>query len=502
MGDMGPDLEVRVKSGAPMGGPEAPLNASVGKENGTAVPQDPEAKTMCCLSNCEDRDFGMERLHDARMLDGDRNSDVDIINRKNPTKEGPFEGGHGDTTEHSSSFGDTSSGFENDLATSDGEVESQYLDGNMPGLLYPGQSELYPTRKKLTDHWRSYIQPLRWRCKWMELRINELNSQARKYDRKLAEYNQKKELNFERPESQDFNSKSLAFSGQLSREKAMMRRKRKRVEETQDIASYMSQHNLFSYFRTFNPSDRADKKSRADHIPMEVRRGNQGDSIGDSLDFGDGANSLEQIFAKIETAKSHICKLKARMDKVLSENPGKFSSVNRLSMLPPKDELTSSDKKQASHHGNELGSSCKSVYTTSLQVLNHNVDDILLPETANSPLGEAVPLPDIIESTNQTSTGVSRDNTEELTNEQAVKGALFDLKEFSNQLREKKPEEPLELHETETDSLLSPLKSETNSLGKGSSLKSPPICKTYVRSKRRRRSRRAAMRRWSRRSSG
>lgn len=135
-----------------------------------------------------------------------------------------------------------------------------------------------------------------------------------------------------------------------------------------------------------------------------------GDTIGDSLDFGDGANSLEQILAKIETAKSYICKLKARMDKVLSENPGKFSSVNRLYMLTPKDELTSSDKKQASHHGNGLVSSCKSVFTASLQVSNHNVDDILMPETANSTLGEATPLPDIIESTNQTSRGVSRDN--------------------------------------------------------------------------------------------
>lgn len=497
MGDMGPDLEVRVQSEALMGGSEdAPTNVSVGKENGTAVPQDPKAKAVRCLSNCQDGSFSVEDLHDGKMPDGDRNSDVDIIDRKNPTKEGPFEGGQGDTTEYSSSFGDTSSGSENNIAMSDGEVDSQYLGHNMPGFHYPGQSELYLTRRKLTDHWRRFIQPLKWRCKWIELRINQLNSQARKYDRKLEEHKQKKELTFERPELQDFNAKSCAFSGQLSREKVMMRRKRKRVEETQDIASYMSQHNLFSY---------CDRKSRADHTHMEIRRGNQGDSVGDSLDFGDGANSLEQILAKIEKAKSHICELKARMEKVLSENPGKFSSVNRLSMLPPKDELTSSDKKQASHYGNGLVSSCKSVYTASLQLSNHNLDDILLPETANSTLGEATPLPNIIESTDQTSRGVSCDNTEEeiLTNEQAVEEKSLDLVEFRNRLiMGEKPGEPLELQETETDSLLSPLKSETDSLGKGSSLKSPPICKTYVRSKLRRRSRRAAMRRWSRKSSG
>ncbi|XP_030465034.1 uncharacterized protein LOC115684441 isoform X2 [Syzygium oleosum] len=496
MGEMGPDLEARAKSEAPMGGSEAAASVSAGKEGG-AVAQDPGAKAMRCLGNREeDGGFGAGGLRDAEMLDGDRNSDVDIIDRKSQAKEGPIEGGRGDTTENSSSFGDTSSGFENNLAMNDGEVESEFLGGNMLGLLCPGQSELYPTRKKLTDHWRRFIHPLKWRCKWLELRINELNSQARKYDRKLAECNQKKKLNFYGPESQDFNAKSLPFPGQLSREKVMIRRKRKRVEETRDVASYMSQHNLFSYF---------DRKSRADHIPMEIRRGNQGDTIGDSLDFGDGANSLEQILAKIETAKSYICKLKARMDKVLSENPGKFSSVNRLCMLTPKDELTSSDKKQASHHGNGLVSSCKSVFTASLQVSNHNVDDILMPETANSTLGEATPLPDIIESTNQTFRGVSRDNTEEeiLMNEQAVEEKSLDVLEFRNQLiMEKKPEEPLELHETETDSLFSSLKSETDSFGKGSSLKSPPICKTYVRSKRRRRSRRVAMRLGSRKSLG
>lgn len=88
-------------------------------------------------------------------------------------------------------------------------------------------------------------------------------------------------------------------------------------------------------------------------------------------------------------------------------------------------------------------------------------------------------------------------------NEQAVEEKSLDVLEFRNQLiMEKKPEEPLELHETETDSLFSSLKSETDSFGKGSSLKSPPICKTYVRSKRRRRSRRVAMRLGSRKSLG
>lgn len=82
-----------------------------------------------------------------------------------------------------------------------------------------------------------------WRCKWIELQIKELQSQALKYDRELAVYDQRKQ-NFT---IEGFDAKSLPFSRQL-RNKVMTRKKRKRVEETVDVTSYMSQHNLFSYY--------------------------------------------------------------------------------------------------------------------------------------------------------------------------------------------------------------------------------------------------------------
>lgn len=103
-------------------------------------------------------------------------------------------------------------------------------------------------KRKVTAHWRKYIRPLMWRCKWIELQINELQSQALKYDRELSEYDERKDFEFGRFMSENFDSKSLPFSCQMQRNKVMKRKKRKRVEETTDVALYMSHHNLFSCY--------------------------------------------------------------------------------------------------------------------------------------------------------------------------------------------------------------------------------------------------------------
>lgn len=86
-----------------------------------------------------------------------------------------------------------------------------------------------------------------WRCKWAELRINEIESQALKYARELAAYDQNKLSRANQSTVEAFGSKSLTFSSQWYRKKAMKRRKRKRAEDMTDLASYMSHHSLFSY---------------------------------------------------------------------------------------------------------------------------------------------------------------------------------------------------------------------------------------------------------------
>jgi hypothetical protein len=110
---------------------------------------------------------------------------------------------------------------------------------------------LYKYRKrKLTDHWRNFIRPLMWRLKWTELRLKQLESQELKYSRELEEYDRGKHTAPDHFNLEEFGSKSIPFSSHRYRSKAKMRRKRKKIEATTDIASYTARHYLFSYLGT------------------------------------------------------------------------------------------------------------------------------------------------------------------------------------------------------------------------------------------------------------
>jgi hypothetical protein len=87
-----------------------------------------------------------------------------------------------------------------------------------------------------------------WRCKWVELQLKQLQSQAHKYEEELAALDNTKELDYAHLTLDDSNIKSVPISGRMHRNKVMKRKKRKRVEEQCDLASYMSNHTLFSYY--------------------------------------------------------------------------------------------------------------------------------------------------------------------------------------------------------------------------------------------------------------
>lgn len=87
-----------------------------------------------------------------------------------------------------------------------------------------------------------------WRCKWAELKIREFKSQAAKYSQLLAAYDRRKQLELDQFNSDGCDSRSLPFSNPNYRMKAMKRRKRRRIEDTINVTSYMLNHNLFSYF--------------------------------------------------------------------------------------------------------------------------------------------------------------------------------------------------------------------------------------------------------------
>ena len=94
------------------------------------------------------------------------------------------------------------------------------------------------------------MRPLMWRCKWVELQLKKFQSQAIKYDRELAENNQRKQYGSENLKLEGFAAKSLPFPSNSQRGKVMKRRKRKRVENLLDTTTYMATHNLFSYHGT------------------------------------------------------------------------------------------------------------------------------------------------------------------------------------------------------------------------------------------------------------
>ncbi|XP_031397563.1 uncharacterized protein LOC116208327 isoform X2 [Punica granatum] len=431
---------------------------------GTRIPPDSEAKPMQCTSNYEDNDFDVDTLADLgqkREL-GDEYVEVDIINgASNPgdiieiqeTIVGQ------DSTESSSSFSGSLSGAENGSALSDGEVESQYTAGHMPGFYFPGLYEGFTTRKKrLTDHWRRFIRPVKWRCLWLELQIKELQSRA--LDKNV-----------------------------------MKRRKRKRIEETVDIASYMSNHNLFSYFAKKYPADRALAKDG--NGSQAIANGVPSLGVDDSLHRRDGDTSMEQILAKIVIAQSQIQQLKTRIEKVISENPGKFSSVNRLSSVIPGSAGTASDEDPASPPANGQFSPVKSLYAASQLVSEHDVGDLLLPNHAVVDHGGMTSLPDVVESTNQTEDGVLIDN-------RAAKEKLLNFEKVGDE--QEKSERQLERQKKVVSTAEVPeaaLPVETPSPLEASNVKSRPSLKTYIsNNKRKRRRKVTAPRKKTKRVSG
>ncbi|KAK4840572.1 hypothetical protein QYF36_012667 [Acer negundo] len=454
-----------------------------------------EDKLMPCASNIEDNNtFHMGVLFDGEANKGQNRSEEVEVNMTNCTKfidHVLVEDDCKDPTENSSSFGDTVSGSENG-SRMDGddveEVDSTLCGANGSASVFDGALPM--RNKRLSDHWRRFVRPIVWRCKWAELQIKELQSQALKYDRELAKYDQRKQFESEKSTSECYDAKSQPFSCQNGRNQVMKRKKRKRVEETTDLASYMSHHNLFSYYEykrsavggafVDNDGGNLDNKTinRNDNFEFEDRL--------TSLELREGDNSLEQILRKIEAAQSKVHKLKTRIDMVTSENPGKFTSINNLSLLVPCDALTDSDRatfppknvngmpdrslsissqhisgkftsvnnlsllvpcdaltdsdRATSPPKNVNGMPDRSLSISSQHISECDMRDLFMPESAVSRHREAALFPDMIESIGQPQVGVSCENTEEVI---VSDEELQNFERVISRFTERKPPEPM-----------------------------------------------------------
>ncbi|WJX85878.1 hypothetical protein P8452_68264 [Trifolium repens] len=330
------------------------------------------------VANCGGDDCGREMIPNERapLRNGNEDVEVNITECKNSGKATVVQDFFEDLTvsSSSSSFGDTGSGSENAVAalSGDQEVESQMcVDGVSSSMCVDGASssmcdddwhEPLQKRKRrtTTDHWRRFISPISWRCKWVELQLKQLQSQAHKYEEELAALDNTKELDYAHLTLDGSNIKSVPISGRMHRNKVMKRKKRKRVEDKCDLASYMSNHTLFSYY-----------EKKADHNVDVGSEDCQEVSIGGDIenlveftnftssvdlwypvDCYDNDKSWEATIQKLTAIQSQVQNLKSRYDKVISENPGRFCSVNQLCALKPSDGLDHSDLKPGSHAEN------------------------------------------------------------------------------------------------------------------------------------------------------
>ncbi|KAJ0255559.1 Elongation factor [Hirschfeldia incana] len=311
-----------------------------------------------------------------------------------------------DATEYSSSFSDTASEDADMLCdglNGEAEVESHYWDETDLGPAYDSFSSIFHYRKKrLTSHWKSFIRPLMWRSKWVELKIRELESRALEYPKELESLDQEKlgaNIDPSLLETCGNGIKSLPFSNPSYRKGAVKRRrKRKKVESTDDIASYMSQHNLFSYIENKRLS--SDGMSVADDFAVNDTRIDSKDRVVDLneddslINHREGDNVLEEVLWKIELAHSQVHRLKTQVDLVMSKNAARFSSSENLSLLA----ASSAPSPTVSAGGDVI--SIGPVYSSSHLMQDYGLGDFLFSsEGVGSSYGDAFHIPDIIEST-------------------------------------------------------------------------------------------------------
>ncbi|KAJ7980644.1 Elongation factor [Quillaja saponaria] len=366
-----------------------------------------DAKGLNCMSDCEKAIVKAEPFLDeqSKAPKVPEHMEVDITSCTNKGEKPSPKAEDPDATEYSSSFADTTSDTDTCSRFSEAEVESGFLGDSGSACTFDAYGSAFQMRrKKLTNHWRSFIRPLMWRCKWTELRIKEIESQESKYAKEIAEYDRRKHLGFDQLTVEEYGSKSLPFSGYQYSSKAIKRRKRKKVEDTTEVASYMSHHKLFAYLE--NKKTDPDGSSLADDSgnPVPDLHADSSDRFGitdEHLFFGsrEDDNSLEQLLWTIDTVHSRVQKLKSQIDVVMSKNAAKFSSSENLSLLAPCDVQTSSAHSPTFSAGNGDTVSVGAIYNPTQHASEYDIGDLVMPGSDVSSYGDAIPVPDIIEST-------------------------------------------------------------------------------------------------------
>ncbi|KAK3160741.1 hypothetical protein QOZ80_1BG0063840 [Eleusine coracana subsp. coracana] len=248
----------------------------------------------------------------------------------------PVEDKGGDTTECSSSFGDTCSGFGDDADGGEPEVSSQAL---VP--IDDDRASQHPRRKKVTAEWRNAIRPIMWRCHWLELRMKDLLSQVSKYDRELALIEKEKRTQQEVSKSNGSMPDAMLIYKD-HRNSSMERRKRKRHEDIADTSLYIKKHPILSQY-----NDKQNKGAETDGLLLDDDGSHPGgfDTSGlvdaEDYDLIFEQVSLKDILSTIDGVQSQVNLLKDRLNKAhLEEDNLAFSEDNTHARVPRKRQST------------------------------------------------------------------------------------------------------------------------------------------------------------------
>ncbi|XP_076907726.1 uncharacterized protein LOC143564289 [Bidens hawaiensis] len=189
---------------------------------------------------------------------------------------------------------------------------------------FDGSSDFFPLRKKkVTSHWRKFIQPIMWRCKWLELQARKFELMAVMYDKELEKHSMIKELKYKNFDLEGHCAKSMPYVHDSKRQKLMKRKIRKKHEDS-DTNMCMLHHNISSYIAT--------RGSPAPGPTMDVDETNLAgpSSPKNTCNEFRVPDELEQILWKIEVSQSQVCKIKDRLYVVMSENNERILATEEL----------------------------------------------------------------------------------------------------------------------------------------------------------------------------
>ncbi|RAL39026.1 hypothetical protein DM860_011512 [Cuscuta australis] len=211
--------------------------------------------------------------------------------------------------------------------------DSNLCDDATSSLEFSDVSDFIGLRKKVTPQWRGFIRPVMWRCKWTELQLVKFKSLAKKYDKKLAQCSARKQIEFMNLEPEAMNLRAIPFSFTPRRNVVFKRKPRRRCEETQNIAEYMSKHCLFS----FNESRKLGADDDNNQFNSALVSSDEEEQPLKRLRRIDGNDPAEQLLRRIGDLQSRASRCRAWLEKTMSENGGKIRAdgEKKITDSPP-----------------------------------------------------------------------------------------------------------------------------------------------------------------------